>query len=508
MSRTFNAPPDSPLRGAAGSSVAVGGECRHAAGAPRRSLVRWALLGVVVCCTGCMSLAPRYETPELPVPDDWLDARSGVAAADLAWNQYFSDPMLQQLIRTALEHNRDLRVAMLRVEEARAMHRIQRADLFPQINAAAQGTRARVPGDLSPSGTALISSDYRAELGVSNWELDLWGRVRSLNESALQQWLATQAGSHAARTALIAQVADAYLSLRDLGERVALAQRAVETRRESLRIFTRRFEVGSASRLELTQVQVLLSQAQTLLSQLEQARDAQIQALGPLIGGHPGELQQAAPFDDTMTLADLAPGLSSALLTARPDIAAAEYRLRAANANIGAARAAFFPRIALTGSWGTASTELDGLFESGSGAWAFAPAVSLPIFDAGRRRANLAASQVRRDIAVAEYEKSIQVAFREVADALSARRWLAEQLELQRQTLGAARERSRLAQLRYDSGSAAYLEVLDAQRELLTAEQQLVQARRALLSNQVALYAALGGDSRASASVAAPVTSP
>ena len=204
-------------------------------------------------------------------------------------------------------------------------------------------------------------------------------------------------------------------------------------------------------------------------------------------------MPEAAPFDETLVLAELAPGLPSTLLVARPDIAAAEHALRGAHANIGAARAAFFPRIALTGTWGSASAELDGLFESGSRAWTFAPVLSLPIFDGGRRRANLDLSQIRRDIAVAEYEKNIQTAFREVADALAARRWLGEQLQTARTALDAQAERARLAQLRYDNGSAAYLEVLDAQRDLLAAEQQLVQARRALLSSQVALYAALGG---------------
>ncbi len=451
---------------------------------------------VMLLGAGCTSLAPTYRAPALPVPDAWpptTQASAGQPAPSLAWDDYFTDPLLQRLIRTALDNNRDLRIALLRVDEARAEHQIQRAERLPQLGASAQATRARVPGDLNASGRAVTSGEYRAELGVSSWELDLWGRVRNQDESALRAWLATEAGGRAARTALVAQVADAYLGLRDLSERVTLTRRTVDTRRESLRIFSRRYEVGSASRLELTQVQVLLSQAQTLLSQLEQARTAQIHALGLLIGAHPGPLPEAAPFDETMVLAELAPGLPSELLAARPDIQAAEHRLIAAHADIGAARAAFFPRIALTGSLGMASAELDGLFSSGSRTWAFAPVISLPVFDAGRRQANLALSEARRHIAVAQYEQSIQSAFRDVADALSARRWLSEQRDLQRAALELARERARLSQLRYDNGSSTYLEVLDAQRELLSSEQQLVQARRALLSNQVALYSALGG---------------
>ena len=446
---------------------------------------------------GCASMAPRYETPPLPVPDAWLgyvaaDA-PGVDATTLPWRDYFRDPALQRLIETALANNRDLRIAALRTEEARAAFRIQRADQFPGIGIGAQGARARVPGDLNLTGQSVVSGEYRAEVGLSSWELDLWGRVRSLKESALQAWLATDAGRRAVELALVAQVADGYHGLRELDERVALARHTVETRQESYRIFSRRHEVGATSKLELTQVQTLLTQAQALLAQLELARASQLHALGQLIGAHPGPLPEAAPFDETLVLAELAPGLPSTLLVARPDIAAAEHALRGAHANIGAARAAFFPRIALTGGWGSASAELDGLFESGSRAWTFAPVLSLPIFDGGRRRANLDLSQIRRDIAVAEYEKNIQTAFREVADALAARRWLGEQLQTARTALDAQAERARLAQLRYDNGSAAYLEVLDAQRDLLAAEQQLVQARRALLSSQVALYAALGG---------------
>ncbi len=451
---------------------------------------------VAVLGSGCASLAPPYERPLSSVPDTWIDSTQdsqGRAVSTLAWNDYFTDPVLRKLIQTALDNNRDLRVALLQVEEARAAHQIQRAELFPQLNLAAQAARARVPGDLNLTGKPVTSGEYRAEVGVSSWELDLWGRVRSLNDSALQQWLATQAGAQAARTALIAQVASAYLNVRDVSERVALARRTVETRQESFRIFSRRFEVGATSKLDLTQVQMLLSQAQTLLAQLEQARAANIHALGLLIGAHPGPLPEAVPFDETMVLAELAPGLPSELLVTRPDIIAAEHRLMAAHADIGAARAAFFPRIALTGSLGTASAALDGLFASGSRAWTFAPVISLPIFDGGRRQAHLEVSEIRRDMAVAQYEKSIQTAFREVSDALSAQHWLIEQRDLQRASLVTAQERARLAQLRYDNGSSAYLEVLDAQRELLTAGQQLVQARSALLANQVSLYAALGG---------------
>ncbi len=454
---------------------------------------------LAVALGGCVSLAPEQQTPPLPVPESWSSVSAvtddaSFSARSQPWRTYFTDPVLQRLIETALANNRDLRAAVLRVEEARAAFSIQRSERFPVISVGGQGARSRVPGDFSPTGRHQVSGEYQAEVGLSSWELDFWGRVRSLEESALQSWLATDAARQAVRLALIGQVADGYLGLRELDERVESALQSVITREESYRIFLRRYQVGATAKLELMQVQTLLTQAQALHAQLELARDQQINAFRQLIGGDPGTLPRQGPFDETTVLADLPPGLPSELLTSRPDIIAAERRLLASNANIGAARAAFFPRIALTASWGTASAELDGLFDSGSRAWAFVPTVSLPIFDGGRRRATLELSEVRRDIAVASYEQTIQTAFREVADALSARHWLARQLEVQRTAREAQSERARLAQLRYDSGSTAYLEVLDAQRDLLDTEQQLIQARRALLSSKVALYSSLGGD--------------
>src|SRR5690625_95201 len=339
----------------------------------------------------------------------------------------------------------------------------------------------------------MVGSEYRAEVGLTTWEIDLWGRVRNLERAALENWLATEAARQAVHTALIAEVANGYLGLRELEERVEIARQSVATRQASAHIFERRYAVGATARLDVTQVQTLLTQAQSLLAQLEQQRATQLHALQVLVGADPGVLPQKEPFDETTVLAPLDAGLPSELLIRRPDIIAAEHQLRAANANIGAARAAFFPRIALTGSLGTVSAELAGLFESGSKAWTFIPTLSLPIFDGGRRRANLELSEVRRDLAVAAYEKTIQNAFREVADALAGYHWLREQLEAQLAGRDAQTERAHLAQRRYDQGSAAYLEVLDAQRDLLEVQQRVVQTRRALLSSQIALYRALGG---------------
>lgn len=447
---------------------------------------------------GCTSMAPPDATPPLPVPNAWLDVSTrtgseGRQATELAWEQYFADPLLRQLIATALENNKDLRSAVLRVEEARAAFRIQRSESFPGVGVGGKAARSRVPADLNPPGVPQVGGEYRAEVGLSSWELDLWGRIRSLNRSALESWLATDAAHQAVRIALITQVADGYLGLRELDDRVAIAQQTVASRQESYRIFERRYQVGSTSKLALTQVQTLLNQAKSLQVQLAKQRANQYHALAQLLGSGTDLQWTAKQMPEPADFVALKPGLPSELLASRPDVLSAEHRLRSANANIGAARAAFFPRIALTGTWGTASSQLNDLFESGSRAWTFVPTVSLPIFDGGQRRASLELSEVRRDMAITSYEQTVQIAFREVADALSDQRWLADELSIASTSLDVQRERARLAQLLYDNGSAAYLEVLDAQRDLLDAQQSLIQARRSFLSSQVALYAALGG---------------
>jgi multidrug efflux system outer membrane protein len=460
---------------------------------------------------GCLSMAPDYQRPAAPVPTTYEQAPAAdaeaPAAATVGWRDYYTDPILQDLIDRALRNNRDLRTALLRVEEARALYGIQRADQFPTIGVQADGSRARVPGDLNLTRQPQISSQYQVGVGMASWELDFWGRVRSLKDAALQNYLASDAAARAATLSLITQVADGYLTLRELDERLALTRATIASRAESLRIFKRRFEVGAISRLDLTQVETLWQQATALGADLEQSRAAQAHALALLAGGPLALPPAGARLDDAAVMRDLPAGLPSDLLASRPDIVAAEHRLKAANANIGAARAAFFPSITLTGAYGTASAELDGLFDSGSRAWSFAPKLSLPIFDAGRRSAALDLAETRRDQAVAGYEKAIQSAFRDVSDALSARHWLAEQVEVLRATVAAQGERARLAQLRYDHGASPYLEVLDAQRDLLAAQQKLVQTRRALLSSRVGLYAALGGGTRPPALTETPTPS-
>ena len=450
---------------------------------------------------GCASMAPPLETPTLPVPAHYATpgTDTGTPAATTGWRDYFTDPRLQALIAQALENNRDLRTTALRVQEARAAYGIQRADMLPTLGAQAGMDRSRVPADLNVTRQPLLGSQYQVGLGLASWEIDFWGRVRSLSDAALENYLATDAARHAVTLGLIAQVAQSELALRELEERLVLAHQAIASRKESLRIFQRRVDVGSASRLNLTQVQTLLTQAQALGAQLIQARAQQANALALLVGA-PVDSAPNARLDE-VHLPPLRVGLPSDLLVQRPDIMAAEHQLRAASAQIGAARAAFFPRVALTGSLGTASAELGGLFDSDSQAWTFSPSISLPLFNAGRLRNNLNLTEVRRDIAVANYEKTVQGAFRDVSDALVARQSLAGQLAIAQSAQAAQSERARLSQLRYDHGAAAFLEVLDAQRDLLVAEQQVVQMRRALLSSQVSLYAALGGGA-----LAAPAT--
>jgi len=453
-------------------------------------------MAVLAMLSGCASLAPPLDPIALPVASDWptQPGRTGtVAAAELTWRKYFTDPALQTLIETALENNRDLRVAVLRTEEARAAFRIQRAQQMPMVGVGAQRIRAGLPDALQPLAGRSVLEANLATVGISSWELDLWGRVRSMKTAALEQWLATEQGRRAAELALITQVADAYLGLRELDERIALARRTVENQQELEQIFQKRLELGRGSRLELTQVRTLLSQGKALQVQLELQREQQLNALALLLGSAPQLPPPSAPMDEALVMPELRSGLPSDLLANRPDILAAEHALRARQANIGAARAAFFPRIALTGGAGSVSTSLSDLFSSGTRAWLFQPTIELPIFDAGMRQANLDVSVVRRDIAIAEYERAIQAAFRDVSDALAARQKLTEQLIVARQAHAEQSERLKLARTLFDAGSAAHLEVLDAERDLLAVEQQLVQVRRAALSSQIGLYAALGG---------------
>ncbi|SEQ98968.1 efflux transporter outer membrane subunit [Sphingobium sp. YR768] len=453
----------------------------------------WIGTGLALLLSGC-SFAPQYGRPSLPVADHYPGVHGQEPSiARLGWRDFFHDAEVQALIAQALANNRDIRVATARVAEARAAWRIEGAPLYPQLDAVGTGTRGRSIFNLPGTGTQRFDTRQVSAQLSAGWEIDFWGRLRNLRDAARSQYLASEEARRAVATDLIAQVVNGYLLERDYEERAALAAQSLRTREEGLRIMRRRYEVGSGSRLEMIQAQTLLAQAQTVLHALEQDRAVNRNALALLVGSPvtiaPGALGLAA----TGPIAELPAGLPSDLLVNRPDIVAAEHQLRAADANIGAARAAFLPNISLTGAYGTASDALDGLFGANSEAWTFTPTITLPLFNAGRLKGNLDVAEARRDRAVAEYERTIQTAFRDVSDALVRRRQLGLQIDSTRALLDAQRERARLAQLRFDNGRSAYLEVLDAQRDLFDAEQALVQLRRAELASIVALYSALGG---------------
>ncbi len=464
---------------------------------------------------GACSMAPDHRRPALPTapayPAEGAPAAAGPRATDIAWQGFFADPRLEALIARALDNNRDLRTAVLRIEEARAQYRITRADRLPTVDLSGGYTRTRVgsggvtggtptPGPGTPIVTAGATTVERYDVtaGVAAFELDFWGRVRSLSDAARETFLATVEAQRAFRIGLIADVADAYLQLREIDERIALAERTVTARELGLEIARLRLDAGVTSALDYRQTETLLTQAQTELAALR-LQQAQVRnALDLLIGGPvPAELPPGLALTDQGITETIAPGLPSDLLNNRPDILAAEAQLRAAGANIGAARAAFFPRISLTGLLGFASTALSGLFADDSFTWTAGANAAVPIFDFGRNAGNLDLARVRSDLQVANYERTVQTAFREVADALAARRFLAEQLAAQQRALAAQRDRAELATLRYRNGVAGYIEVLDAERELFAAEQVVVQTRRQQLSNAVALYVALGGGLRA-----------
>ena len=450
---------------------------------------------------GC-SMIPTYERPAAPIGADWpalsavganttttASAPTGVAAADIEWQAFFSDPKLRQLIEASLRNNRDLRVAVLNIEQARAQYQIQRSAQYPAIGAALTGSRLPGPNDS-------ITSTYQAGLALTANELDFFGRIGSLKEAALNQFLATDEGRKTTQITLIATVANTYLSLLADEDLLAITQQTLQTREESFRLSKLRFDNGVASELDFRQAESLIEAARVTLAQTVRQRALDQNALTLLLG-QPLNGDLALPagkgLGDSPMMVDVPAGLPSDLLTRRPDVRQAEQLLRASNANIGAARAAFFPRITLTATAGSASSHLGDLFKSGSYGWTLAPSLLLPIFDAGRNQAGLDSARVERDIAVAQYEKSIQTAFREVADALAGRATLGEQLRAQQAQANAEGVRYRLSDLRYQNGIASQLDLLDAQRALFTARQAVVTTRLQQLQSQVTLYKTLGG---------------
>lgn len=447
----------------------------------------------IASLAACQTIdAPQFVETRIDVLKTHYAQPNMGAVQHLQWQEYFQTPTLQHLIAQALSGGTDMQMAILQVAEAQALYGIQKADTLPSITGSAEGARSRSAQDLR-MGLPAISEQISVGLGFQSWELDLWGRIAHLNAASKQQFLASQANQLAVRNSMIAQVANQYLILCELNERIVLAQQSRAAFQESVRIFKRRYEVGSGAKTEYVQAQTLLSQAEHLLQQLQQAQQKQQHLLSVLVG------QPVPPIHDVVSVIQWQNqsqhvGMPSDWLLNRPDIVAAEHRLQAAHAQIGAARAAFFPRIALTANVGTASHELNGLFQSGNGVWSVVPNITMPIFNAGRLKANVNLAQIRQEMAVVQYEHTIHQAFREVADALSDDQWLQRQIITQNTAVQAGSERVRLAKLNYEYGMATYLEVLDAERELLNLQQNRVQIQRQLLQAQVALYVAVGGD--------------
>ena len=496
--------------------VSAGHEPRR--GAMARNSLGWSvlrstvlLLGIAVLSCGC-NFTPKYVRPEAPVPAEWpigpayasaQPATLAPEAPDLRWQEFFTDPNLLRLIETALENNRDLRLAALNVERARALYGIQRAELLPTVDATASGNLQRYPGSISPTGTAATVEQYRVHLGVLAWEPDFFGRIRSFNERALQEYFATAQARRSAQILLVSAVANAYMALAADRESLALAQTTLETQQGAYKLVKRRYDQGVVPELDPYRAQTQVDTARREVVRFTQQVAQDENALTLLLGAiTPGE-RLPADLGNVVPPKEISAGISSEVLLRRPDVLQAESLLKAAHADIGAARAAFFPRITLTGTAGVASDELSGLFQSGSGAWSFAPVAVLPIFDP-RTWSGLKVTKVQREIAVTGYERAIQTAFREVADALAVQGTVDQEVAAQESLVHAVAETYRLSTVRYDKGIDNYLSVLDAQRSLYVAQQVLVGLHFAKLANQVQLYAVLGGGGDAEAEQTKP----
>ena len=448
---------------------------------------------------GC-SLIPDYQQPASPVQAQWpagqayegQEVQRGAAAALPQTKEFFKDPALVRLLGAALDNNRDLRIAAKNVESYRALYRIQRAERFPTLDGDASGNRTRLPDDLSSTGDSRIDSQYQVGL-VTAYELDLFGRIQSLSSQALEKYLATEEAQRSVQIALISDVATTYFLWRTDQALLELTDATLTSYVESLAMIDSSAAAGTSSELDVRQARTLVNQAQAQQALYTRRIAQDVNALQLLLGSKiPSDLPHSSPLAMS-ALSKVPAGLPADLLLNRPDIRAAEHQLLAANANIGAARAAFFPRISLTASVGSASSDLDGLFNGGSDNWSFAPQISVPIFNAGKLRANLDYAEIQKDVNVATYEKSIQTAFREVADGLAARGTFGKQLSAQRELVDNYKSYFDLAQQRYNQGIDSYLTVLDAQRELFASQQKLLNDQLDQINSEVQLYKALGG---------------
>ncbi len=468
---------------------------------------------------GC-NLAPKYVRPELPVaPTGPIgpayaagNAAGAIVPADTAWEAFFTDDRLRGVIRLALDNNRDVRIAVANVAQARAQYRVQRADLFPTLGATGSATYQKSPFNAIGTGTgtgggtgtgagAVAGSGridiYSANVGVSAWEIDLFGRIRNLTQAQQQAYFAAEENRNAAQVSLIAETATAWLSMAADQDRLKIAEDTERAFGQTLKLTQDRFRIGIASELEVRQARTTYDQARSDIADATTLIAQDQNALNLLAGTTvPVTLLPARMPDKTPTLENLPANLSSEVLLRRPDVAAAEHNLIAANANIGAARAAFFPNISLTAAFGTLSLGLSNLFGSGSQQWSVAPTITQPIFDFGRNKGNLNYAKATRDAMLATYEKSIQTGFREVADALARRGTINGQLEAQTSLRDNAAGAFKLSELRFRAGIDPFLNTLDSQRALYTAQQSLLATRLVRDSNAIELYRSLGGGLR------------
>jgi multidrug efflux system outer membrane protein len=473
---------------------------------PGRGLQSAAIAVALLVLSGCATMAPKYSQPAAPVPAVWPEGPAykteaakpaPTPVADIPWREFCVDPQLQKLIDLSLKNNRDLKVAALTVERFQALYQIRRADLLPHVDANAAAAFQRVPAGLSTSGRAMNVEQYSIGLGVASYEVDLFGRVQSLKDQALEQYLATEQAQRSVQISLVSQVATAWLTLAADRERLQLARETLTNQQDSFKLTRSRYDAGVASALDLNQAQTSVDAARVDIARYTALVAQDENALNLVVGSRvPAELLPLSFAHALTALKEVAAGLSSAVLLQRPDILQAEGDLKGANANIGAARAAFFPRITLVSSIGFGSDELTGLFKGDAFTWSFAPRISLPLFDGGSNKANLKVAEVDREIAVARYEKAIQTAFREVADALAQRGTIDEQLLAQQSFADATAETYKLSLARYDKGVDSYLAVLDSQRSLYGAQQNLIGLRLARQANLVTLYRALGGGAK------------
>ena len=451
----------------------------------------------VFALAGC-TMIPDYARPDLPVSNLWSSVEAqpakGPQVDQVGWRDFFLSDELRALIQKGIDNNRDLRVAALNIDVARAQYRVQRSNLMPGVNAGGSLSRQYTPETLSSTGNGQTSSTYNANIATASYEIDLFGRLRSLNQSALEQYFATEEARTATQISLVSEIANAYLQLLADREQQVLSAQTLSAQQSSHDIAEQRYNVGIGSQLDMSQARTLLETARVDSIAYTRVVQQDRNALQLLVGTPVADSELAAAFADAdRFVGSINPGLPSDLLQNRPDIREAEHALLAANANIGAARAAFFPSVTLTASGGTAGTQLSQLFGSGSGLWSFAPQITLPIFEGGSNVANLGIAEARKSIAVAQYEKSVQVAFRDVANALIARQTMDDELAAQQQLVDATDESRALAEARYEQGVAKYLDVLDAQRSLYAARQQLILRRLAMLQNYITFYKALGG---------------